>query len=174
MCVTWVFSVFQVINILGLITIAVLIILLSILYPFVYLSSWQMYTAATIIPVIGFFSGFIISKMFCMSYRYARTAAIETGCQQVALCLALIILTFKKDQRVLAEIIRFPLLFGIASFVEGAIVAFIYKMVKCCCLPDDAPEEDAKEGGGGGDAEKAAMDNEAYKSNTRDEETSRF
>ena len=53
-------------------------------------------------------------------------------------------------------------------------MAFIYKMAKCCCLPDDAPEEDVKEGGGGGDAEKAAVDNEAYKSNTRDEETSRF
>ena len=120
------FYIFQVGSLLGLSMIAVALIMQSFLYPFMFNASWKMWFATAIRPLIGFALGFLGARIACLSYRCCRTVSFETGCQNLALCLALNNLSFEAE--LLAELNLFPLLFFIFMMAEGFIICGIFKL----------------------------------------------
>ena len=133
------------------------IIMQGFLYPYMFQSSWKIWFSAAIRPIIGFGLGFLVAKVTCMKTEYCRTVGMETGCQNLGLCLTLISLSF--DTSVIGEMNLFPLLFGIFMMAEGFIGCGLYKLWKMRCSKSTKCEQP------NGDV-KIAVINEGYIENT--------
>ena len=100
----------------------------SYLYPHVFLSGWGIWVAAALLPTLGLVCGYIASSIFCLPHSSRRAIAIETSCQNVALCLGLISVSYGPD--VYLKVLVFPELFGTLGTAFILILVGIYQVHK--------------------------------------------
>ena len=100
----------------------------SYLYPDMYSSGWQLWLAASILPILGLIIGYVSSSIFCLPHASRRAIAIETGCQNVALCLTLVSISYGPD--VFLKVLVFPELFGVTVLVIILALVGLYHMQK--------------------------------------------
>ncbi|XP_072049679.1 ileal sodium/bile acid cotransporter-like [Amphiura filiformis] len=130
-------------SILSMIGIPIVIILNGIINPRMFTSGWKVWFASVTLPLLGFSIGYGMARLIKQSHTICRTIAFETGVQNVALTITLILLTFPKDPN-FGDLLTFPSLFGISRLVEGllgvAICRVVMKYTKNKTLPNDNKE----------------------------------
>lgn len=119
---------FQVGSICGGIAVILVMTMMSLLYPFMYKSSWKIYIGAFFLPFVGFAFGYIVAKLCRMNSMQARTVALETGIQNFPLCMTLISLSFPRNM--IPKLVLFPLLYGVFVLTNSCI--FVFQKVKEC------------------------------------------
>ncbi|XP_060592169.1 ileal sodium/bile acid cotransporter-like [Ruditapes philippinarum] len=102
--------------------------LMSLLYPFMYKSSWKIYIGAFFLPFVGFAFGYIVAKICRMNATHARTVALETGIQNFPLCMTLISLSFPKNM--IPKLALFPLLYGVFVLTNSCVFVLLYHVMK--------------------------------------------
>lgn len=102
--------------------------LMSLLYPFMYKSSWKIYIGAFSLPFVGFFFGYATARVFRMDAVHARTVSLETGIQNFPLCMTLISLSFPR--RILPRLVLFPLLYGVFVLTNSCIFVLVYHVIQ--------------------------------------------
>ncbi|XP_053405064.1 ileal sodium/bile acid cotransporter-like [Mercenaria mercenaria] len=115
-------------SICGGIAVILTMTLMSLLYPFMYKSSWKIYVGAFFLPFVGFAFGYIVAKICRMNSTHARTVALETGIQNFPLCMTLISSSFPKH--VIPKLVLFPLLYGIFVLTNSCIFVLFYHIVR--------------------------------------------
>ncbi|KAH3839318.1 ileal sodium/bile acid cotransporter-like [Dreissena polymorpha] len=118
----------QVGSICGALAVVLTMTLMSLLYPFMYRSSWKIYVGAFWLPFLGFAFGYVVAKIFRMNASHARTVALETGIQNFPLCMTLISLSFPKH--IIPKIALFPLLYGVFVLTNSCLFVLGYHILK--------------------------------------------
>ncbi|CAH1788422.1 unnamed protein product [Owenia fusiformis] len=111
----------------GMIVIVAVAILLGIASPGLFTSSWTVWFAGILMPIIGTSYGFIASSICCRPWPQRRTIATESGLQNMALCLAIVQNTFPPNQS--NEVSLIPLLVGAFMNIEGLAWIIVYRIV---------------------------------------------
>ena len=91
-------------------------------------SGWKVWFASVIMPFLGFGLGYGIARILKQSHKKCRTVAFETGCQNVALTLTLILLTFSHHPQ-FRDLMTFPSLFAIFMGIDALFCVMIWKIV---------------------------------------------
>ncbi|XP_077394053.1 hepatic sodium/bile acid cotransporter-like isoform X2 [Festucalex cinctus] len=97
---------------------------------------WMILTAdiiavAVLMPLIGFILGYIMSAICRLSPKCSRTVSVETGCQNIQLCLAILKVAFPPE--VIGPMFLFPLLYYTSQCAEALLLTVCfrcYEMVK--------------------------------------------
>uniref|UniRef100_A0A8C5MYH6 Solute carrier family 10 member 1 n=1 Tax=Leptobrachium leishanense TaxID=445787 RepID=A0A8C5MYH6_9ANUR len=84
-------------------------------------------TSATVMPLIGYVAGYIIALLFGLPERSRRTVCMETGCQNIQLCNAILKAGF--DPVVVGPLFMFPLLYAIFQLSEGLVILFMCRLL---------------------------------------------
>ena len=100
----------------------------SYLYPQMFSSSWQLWLASALLPALGLTFGYTASSIFCLPHASRRAIAIETGCQNVALCLTLVSISYGAD--VFLKVLVFPELFGVVGLAIVLNLVGLYQLQK--------------------------------------------
>ena len=98
------------------------------LYPHIFTSGWQMCMASCLLPILGLTIGYASASVCCLPHASRRAIAIETGCQNVALCLTLVTLSYGVD--VYLKVLVFPALFGAIGSATHLAVVGLYHLQK--------------------------------------------
>ena len=98
----------------------------SYLYPHVFLSGWGIWVASGLLPLLGLTMGYIAATIFRQPHPSRRAIAIETSCQNVALTLGLITISYGPD--VYLKVLVFPELFGTLGVGFLLILCAIYNI----------------------------------------------
>uniref|UniRef100_UPI00358FB25E ileal sodium/bile acid cotransporter-like n=1 Tax=Myxine glutinosa TaxID=7769 RepID=UPI00358FB25E len=97
-----------------------------------YSGSWfitpVMWIAAAVMPVSGYVLSLGISKLSRQPWKQCRTISLETGTQNIQLCLT--VLQFSFPLKLLAGVTLFPLLYSAAQLVCAASLAFVFQVYK--------------------------------------------
>ena len=113
---------------LGILGISVGVVLNGFITPKMFTSGWKVWFAAIMLPYFGFGFGYTLARILRQSHKKCRTVAFETGSQNVALSLTLILLSFS-DSPDFGDLMTFPSLYGIFIFVDAVIVVLVYRLV---------------------------------------------
>ncbi|XP_046546507.1 ileal sodium/bile acid cotransporter-like [Haliotis rubra] len=109
----------------GAVSVVAAMTLTSLLYPFMYYSSWRIYFAVVFLPFISFGFGYATAFIFRMPHFRCRTVAMETGIQNFPFCMTLLSLTFSQSE--MGELSLYPLLFGVFILVDSVIATAMYR-----------------------------------------------
>ncbi|XP_041913880.1 sodium/bile acid cotransporter 4 [Alosa sapidissima] len=95
--------------------------LLSTIPPSVYL-------VAVLMPMAGYGAGYGLARLFDMPPNSCRTVSMETGCQNVQLCTAILKLAF--PPQLMGGMYMFPLLYALFQAAEAGIFILAYRMYR--------------------------------------------
>ncbi|XP_072306431.1 hepatic sodium/bile acid cotransporter [Eucyclogobius newberryi] len=79
----------------------------------------------SLMPIIGYTLGFLLSLCFRLTYRECRTVSMETGCQNSQLCMALIKVAFPPEA--VGPLFLFPLMYLISQFSEALLLVLVFR-----------------------------------------------
>ncbi|XP_061651178.1 hepatic sodium/bile acid cotransporter-like isoform X1 [Phyllopteryx taeniolatus] len=88
-------------------------------------------TVASLMPLIGFMLGYVISAVCRLSPKCSRTVSVETGCQNIQLCVAILKVAFPPE--VIGPMFLFPLLYYTFQCAEALLLTVCfrcYRMIK--------------------------------------------
>ncbi|XP_036886494.1 solute carrier family 10 member 6 [Sturnira hondurensis] len=85
-------------------------------------------TISFIFPSIGYVAGFLLALLTHHSWPRCRTISLETGAQNIQMCVTMLQLSFTSEQMV--QMISFPLAYGLFQMVDGILIVAAYKMYK--------------------------------------------
>ncbi|XP_078266674.1 sodium/bile acid cotransporter 4 [Rhinoraja longicauda] len=88
----------------------------------------SVYTVALLMPFIGCVAGYGLATLFKLPPNCKRTVSLETGCQNVQLCTAILKLAF--PPRIIGGIYMFPLLYALFQAAEAALFVLGYKLYR--------------------------------------------
>ncbi|XP_075422927.1 sodium/bile acid cotransporter 4 [Ascaphus truei] len=102
----------------------------------------SVYIVALVMPLIGYSLGYGLGTLFNLSPNCRRTVSLETGCQNVQLCTALLKLAF--PAHLIGSMYMFPLLYALFQAAEAGIYVLVYKFYRTEVLHKTEPldEED--------------------------------
>ena len=100
----------------------------SYLFPQIYSAGWQLWLGACVLSLFGITLGYILATIFRLPHASRRAIAIETGVQNVGLCLALVAIAYGPD--LFLEILVFPVLFATVGFAAMLVFILLYKIQK--------------------------------------------
>ena len=101
----------------------------SYLYPEVYSLSWRLWLAAALLPALALTVGYIAGSVFCMAHASRRTIALEVGCQNSALTITLITLSY--DESVFLYVAAYSGLYTVCAYIIIFISIGSYYTYKC-------------------------------------------
>ena len=133
---------FQIGAVVGLVMIFGIIAVGSYLYPEIYTSSWRVWLAAVLLPLIGLAIGYIASSIFCMPQASRRAIAIETGCQNAALCVTIITISYDAD--VFLHVAVYAELFVVCGFPITFCFIGLFYLHKFFCAKDKTHQVELK------------------------------
>ncbi|XP_061439116.1 sodium/bile acid cotransporter 4 [Rhineura floridana] len=84
------------------------------------------YVVAVLMPLAGYGCGYGIATLFHLPPHCKRTVSLETGCQNVQLCTAILKLTFPPE--LIGSMYMFPLLYALFQAAEAGLFVLAYKM----------------------------------------------
>ncbi|XP_033106848.1 ileal sodium/bile acid cotransporter-like, partial [Anneissia japonica] len=122
-------------SVMGMLTIAVNIILNGLINPKMFLAPWNVWFSAVIMPVIAFLLGYIAAYLLRQSRKKCRTIALETGCQNVALALTIISISYA-DSDDFFEILIFPSLFGPFGLIDSTLCVLVFRIIEKRMQPE--------------------------------------
>ncbi|XP_072050529.1 ileal sodium/bile acid cotransporter-like [Amphiura filiformis] len=114
-------------SIVALIGIPIVITLNGLINPRMFTSGWKVWFASVTLPFLGFSIGYGMALLLKQSHTKCRAIAFETGCQNVALTLTLILMTFSEHPD-FADLMTFPSLFSIFMMVDPLICVAIWRV----------------------------------------------
>ncbi|XP_062863756.1 hepatic sodium/bile acid cotransporter [Trichomycterus rosablanca] len=79
----------------------------------------QLIAVACLMPFIGYLLGYTLSTIFKQNSQCRRTIAVETGCQNVMLCFAILKVAFPPE--VIGPLYLFPLIYVIFQTAEALL-----------------------------------------------------
>ncbi|XP_008704396.1 solute carrier family 10 member 6 [Ursus maritimus] len=85
-------------------------------------------TVSFIFPLIGHVAGFLLALLTHQSWPRCRTIALETGAQNIQMCVTMLQLSFTAKQ--LVQMLSFPLAYGLFQLLDGFLIVAAYKMYK--------------------------------------------
>uniref|UniRef100_A0A8C5MH35 Sodium/bile acid cotransporter 4 n=1 Tax=Leptobrachium leishanense TaxID=445787 RepID=A0A8C5MH35_9ANUR len=102
----------------------------------------SVYFVALIMPLIGYGLGYGLATLFNLPPNSRRTVSLETGCQNVQLCTALLKLAF--PAHLIGSMYMFPLLYALFQAAEAGIYVLVYKLYRKKILhkPEPMDEEE--------------------------------
>ncbi|KAM4051113.1 sodium/bile acid cotransporter 4 [Anomaloglossus baeobatrachus] len=102
----------------------------------------SVYIVAVIMPMIGYSMGYGLATLFNLPPNCRRTVSLETGCQNVQLCTALLKLAF--PAHLIGSMYMFPLLYALFQAAEAGIFVLVYKLYRKEVLhkPEPTDEDD--------------------------------
>ncbi|XP_074548661.1 hepatic sodium/bile acid cotransporter-like [Halichoeres trimaculatus] len=80
---------------------------------------------AGLMPLIGFTMGYILSLLCKQSHKLCRTIAMETGCQNIQLCFAILKVTF--SLQAIGAFFLFPLIYFGSQVTEGLLLTLCFR-----------------------------------------------
>ncbi|XP_027019160.1 sodium/bile acid cotransporter 4 [Tachysurus fulvidraco] len=83
------------------------------------------YVVAVLMPMSGYAAGYGLAMAFSLPPNSCRTVSLETGCQNVQLCTAILKLTF--PPQLMGAMYMFPLLYALFQAAEAAIIILVYR-----------------------------------------------
>ncbi|KAJ7400710.1 Sodium/bile acid cotransporter 4 [Pitangus sulphuratus] len=86
----------------------------------------SVYAIAVLMPLAGYALGYGLATVFKMPPHCRRTVSLETGCQNVQLCTAILKLTFPPE--LIGGMYMFPLLYALFQSAEAGLFVLVYKM----------------------------------------------
>ncbi|KAM9290183.1 LOW QUALITY PROTEIN: hepatic sodium/bile acid cotransporter [Cariama cristata] len=82
--------------------------------------------SSALMPFIGYLLGYVLSAVFKLNDRCRRTVCMETGCQNVKLCLTIRKVTFTPE--VISPLYFFPLLYFFFQLGEGLLLILVFRI----------------------------------------------
>ncbi|XP_078477882.1 sodium/bile acid cotransporter 4 [Lampetra planeri] len=84
------------------------------------------YLVAVLMPLVGYGVGFGLARLCRLPPSLCRTISMETGCQNVQLCTAILKLTFHPEA--IGAIFLFPLLYALFQAAEAGLFIVAYRV----------------------------------------------
>ncbi|KAK9956405.1 hypothetical protein ABG768_014141 [Culter alburnus] len=101
----------------------------------------SVYLVAVLMPMAGYAAGYGLATLFDLAPNSRRTVSLETGCQNVQLCTAILKLAF--PPQLMGGMYMFPLLYALFQAAEAGIFILVYRMYRKEVLhKQDLMEED--------------------------------
>ncbi|XP_053107949.1 sodium/bile acid cotransporter 4 [Hemicordylus capensis] len=85
------------------------------------------YVVAVLMPLMGYGCGYGIATLFRLPPHCKRTVSLETGCQNVQLCTAILKLTF--PPQLIGSMYIFPLLYALFQAAEAGLFVLAYNII---------------------------------------------
>ncbi|XP_045917750.1 sodium/bile acid cotransporter-like [Micropterus dolomieu] len=82
-------------------------------------------TVAALMPLIGYMLGYILSVLCRLSPKCSRTISMETGCQNIQLCVAILKVAF--SPQVIGPIFLFPLIYIAFQCTEALLMCLCFR-----------------------------------------------
>ncbi|XP_074516397.1 hepatic sodium/bile acid cotransporter-like [Sebastes fasciatus] len=92
---------------------------------------------AALMPLIGFTLGYVMSVICRLSPRCSRTVSMETGCQNIQLCVTILKVAF--SPQVIGPMFLFPLIYYTFQCTEALLLTLCFR----CYQAFKPPAEDA-------------------------------
>ncbi|KAF7690110.1 sodium/bile acid cotransporter 4 [Silurus meridionalis] len=86
------------------------------------------YVVAVLMPMAGYAAGYGLGVLFSLPPNSCRTVSLETGCQNVQLCNAILKLTF--PPQLMGAMYMFPLLYALFQAAEAAVIILVYRVYR--------------------------------------------
>ncbi|KAL7379807.1 hypothetical protein ABVT39_006271 [Epinephelus coioides] len=125
----------------GLSIMGVICIIGTILYSVTFKDMlWMVLTpdflvVVTLMPMIGFTLGYGMSVLCRLNPQCSRTVSMETGCQNIQLCVAILKVAFPPE--IIGPMFFFPLLYCTFQCVEAILLALCFKCYQVFKPPTD-------------------------------------
>ncbi|KAJ3599946.1 hypothetical protein NHX12_033898 [Muraenolepis orangiensis] len=108
----------------------------------------SVYAVAVLMPLCGYAAGYGLATLFGLPPSSRRSVSMETGCQNVQLCTAILKLAF--PPHLMKGMYMFPLLYALFQAAEAGVFILAYKMYRKEVLHKPPPPPVVGGGGGGG------------------------
>ncbi|XP_066576057.1 sodium/bile acid cotransporter 4 [Amia ocellicauda] len=100
----------------------------------------SVYAVAVLMPLAGYAAGYGLASLSGLPPNCRRSVALETGCQNVQLCTAILKLAF--PPQLVGGMYMFPLLYALFQAAEAGIFILGYKMYRKDVLHKQEPLEE--------------------------------
>ncbi|XP_006885383.1 PREDICTED: solute carrier family 10 member 6 [Elephantulus edwardii] len=91
-------------------------------------SDVTLFIISFIFPLIGHLAGFLLALLTRQSWQRCRTISLETGAQNIQMCVSMLQLSFRDEQ--LMQMFYFPLAYGLFQLVYGFLIIAAYQTYK--------------------------------------------
>ncbi|XP_048220230.1 solute carrier family 10 member 6 [Perognathus longimembris pacificus] len=88
-------------------------------------SDTTLLTISFIFPLIGHVAGFLLALLTHQSWQRCRTISIETGAQNIQMCITMLQLSFTSEN--LVQMFNFPLAYGFFQLLDGVLIVAAYR-----------------------------------------------
>uniref|UniRef100_A0A673H3S9 Sodium/bile acid cotransporter 4-like n=1 Tax=Sinocyclocheilus rhinocerous TaxID=307959 RepID=A0A673H3S9_9TELE len=88
----------------------------------------SVYLVAVLMPMAGYAAGYGLATLFDLPPNSRRTVSLETGCQNVQLCTAILKLAF--PPQLMGGMYMFPLLYALFQAAEAGVFILAYRMYR--------------------------------------------
>uniref|UniRef100_A0A3B4T314 Sodium/bile acid cotransporter 4 n=2 Tax=Seriola dumerili TaxID=41447 RepID=A0A3B4T314_SERDU len=88
----------------------------------------SVYVVAVLMPLCGYAAGYGLAVLFDLPPNCRRSVSLETGCQNVQLCTAILKLAF--PPQLIGGMYMFPLLYALFQAAEAGIFILAYRMYR--------------------------------------------
>ncbi|KAJ8277124.1 hypothetical protein GJAV_G00071730 [Gymnothorax javanicus] len=101
----------------------------------------SVYAVAVLMPLCGYAAGYGLASLFSLPPASRRSVSLETGCQNVQLCTAILKLAF--PPQLVGGLYMFPLLYALFQAAEAGIFILLYRTYRHEVLrKQDLPSEE--------------------------------
>lgn len=88
----------------------------------------SVYLVAVLMPMAGYAAGYGLAALFDLPPNSRRTVSLETGCQNVQLCTAILKLAF--PPQLMGGMYMFPLLYALFQAAEAGLFILGYRVYR--------------------------------------------
>ncbi|XP_059197503.1 sodium/bile acid cotransporter 4 [Centropristis striata] len=103
----------------------------------------SVYVVAVLMPLCGYAAGYGLAVLFELPPNCRRSVSLETGCQNVQLCTAILKLAF--PPYLMGGMYMFPLLYALFQAAEAGIFILAYRMYRKKVLHKPDPMGDSED-----------------------------
>ncbi|KAM3619821.1 uncharacterized protein V6R79_014073 [Siganus canaliculatus] len=103
----------------------------------------SVYVVAVLMPLCGYAAGYGLAVLFDLPPNSRRSVSLETGCQNVQLCTAILKLAF--PPHLMGGMYMFPLLYALFQAAEAGIFILAYRMYRKNVLHKPDPTGDGED-----------------------------
>uniref|UniRef100_A0A8C9A8H6 Solute carrier family 10 member 6 n=1 Tax=Prolemur simus TaxID=1328070 RepID=A0A8C9A8H6_PROSS len=85
-------------------------------------------TISCVFPLMGHVTGFLLALCTHQSWQRCRTISLETGAQNIQMCVTMLQLSFSTEH--LVQMYSFPLAYGLFQLLDGFLIVAAYQTYK--------------------------------------------
>ncbi|XP_057697661.1 sodium/bile acid cotransporter 4 [Corythoichthys intestinalis] len=99
----------------------------------------SVYIVALLMPMCGYAAGYGLATLFKLPPNSRRAVSLETGCQNVQLCTAILKLAF--PPQLMGGMYMFPLLYALFQAAEAGVFILVYRTYRRRVLGKEEPPD---------------------------------